>query len=33
MSLVNGDLTAARSAVAEQVKFDILTATQEIVRA
>jgi hypothetical protein len=33
MSLVNGDLSAARTAVAEQVKFDILTATQEIVRA
>ena len=31
MSLVNGDLDAARAAIAEQVKFDILTESQEAV--
>ncbi|KAI0343911.1 hypothetical protein BDW22DRAFT_1355132 [Trametopsis cervina] len=29
MSLVNGDLSAARSAIAEQIKFDILSQSQE----
>lgn len=31
MSLTNGDLSAARAAVSEQVKFDILTQTQDAV--
>ncbi|KAI0690682.1 pyridoxal phosphate-dependent transferase [Cytidiella melzeri] len=30
MALVNGDLSAARAAIADQVKFDILTETQEV---
>ncbi|KAI0803065.1 pyridoxal phosphate-dependent transferase [Irpex lacteus] len=29
-TLVNGDLSAARAAIAEQVKFDIITETQDI---
>lgn len=32
MSLADGDLKAARASVSEQVKFDILTQTQEAVR-
>ena len=31
-TLANGDLAAARAAIADQVKFNIITETQDIVR-